>query len=178
VRLAGIEMVKGSRRRRHGARDDGAVATEFALLMAFMPLTVLAFGIVDYGEIMAQATNLAAVVRGAAEYARGQVVQGRPLPQPGDLDTLLGVPAAVFTPSPPSRSCTCAESTDTARWPNYKPITCPVAGVDNPCIGIPGGDLRVLSYVAVSGSQTYTPLVSGTWSFPGSVNARAVLRTQ
>ena len=45
--------------------------------MAFMPLMVLAFGIVDYGEIMAQATNLTAIIRGAAEYARGQVVQGK-----------------------------------------------------------------------------------------------------
>jgi hypothetical protein len=173
-----IDILKGLRRGRCDSRDAGAVAIEFAFLMAFLPLPILAFGIVDYGEFMAQATNLSAIVRGAAEYARGQVVQGRPLPQPGDLDTLLGVPAAVFTPWPPSRSCTCAESTDTASWPNYKPITCPVAGVDNPCIGIPGGDLRVLSYVAVSGSQTYTPLVSGTWSFPGSVNVRTVLRTQ
>jgi hypothetical protein len=173
-----IDILKGLRRSRRDSRDAGAVATEFALLMAFLPLPFLAFGIVDYGEVMAQATNLAAVVRGAAEYARGQVVQGRPLPQPSDLDTLLGVPAAVFTSSPPLRFCTCSESTDTASWPNYKPITCPVAGVGNPCIGIPGGDLRVLSYVAISGSQTYTPIVSGTWSFPGSVNARTVLRTQ
>ena len=164
-------------RRLNGPRDTGAVATEFALLMAFMPLPFLAFGIIDYGEFMGQWTNLAAIIRGAAEYARGQVVQGRPLPQPGDLDTLLGVPAAVFTPSPPSTFCTCAVSTDTTSWTNYKPITCPVAG-NNPCIGIPGGDLRVLSYVAVSGSQTYTPIISGTWSFPGSVQARTVLRTQ
>ena len=56
------------------------MAIEFALLMAFMPLPILAFGIVDYGEFMAQATNLSAVVRGAAEYARGQVVQGSPAP--------------------------------------------------------------------------------------------------
>ena len=172
-----ITILRRSLRRRDGGREAGAVAVEFAFLMAFLPLPILAFGIVDYGEIMGQTANLSAIVRGAAEYARGQVVQGRPLPQPGDLDTLLGVPAAVFTPSPPSTFCTCAESTDTTSWTNYKPITCPVAG-NNPCIGIPGGDLRVLSYVAVSGSQTYTPIISGTWSFPGSVQARTVLRTQ
>ena len=172
-----ITILRRSLRRRDGGREAGAVAVEFAFLMTFLPLPIMALGIVDYGEVMAQETNLAAVVRGAAEYARGQVVQGRPVPQPGDLDTLLGVPAAVFTPSPPSTFCTCAESTDTTSWANYKPITCPVAG-DNPCIGIPGGDLRVLSYVAVSGSQTYTPIISGTWSFPGSVQARTVLRTQ
>jgi Flp pilus assembly protein TadG len=155
-------------RRSLRARDAGAVAIEFALLMAFMPLPILAFGIVDYGEVMVQATNLTAIIRGAADYARGQVVQGSPLPQPGDLDTLLGVPAAVFTTS--SR-CTCADNT---------PVACPGAGDANPCAASPpaNGDTRVLKYVAVSGSQSYTPIISGTWSFPGSVNARTVLRTQ
>jgi hypothetical protein len=167
--LSVIERIlKGSPRTSRKRRDAGAVAIEFALLMAFMPLTVLAFGIVDYGEFMAQSTNLAAVVRGATEYVRGQVVQGSPLPQPGDLDTLLGVPAAVFTTS--SR-CTCADN---------KPVACPGTGDPNPCAAsLPAnGDLRVLKYVAVSGSRSFTPIISGTWSFPGSVNARTVFRTQ
>jgi Flp pilus assembly protein TadG len=132
--------------------------------MAFLPLPILAFGIVDYGEIMGQATNLSAIIRGAAEYARGQVVQGNPLPTAANLNTLLGVPAAVFT----TRSfCTCADNTS---------ATCPGAGDPNPCAA--NADMRVLKYVAVRGSQTYTPLVSGTWSFPGSVKAQTVLRTQ
>ena len=142
----------------------GAVAIEFALLMAFLPLMVLAFGIVDYGEVMAQATNLTAVIRGAAEYARGQVVQGNPLPTADNLNSLLGVPAAVFSTT---SFCTCADNTL---------VTCPGAGAANPCAG--RTDTRVLTYVAVSGSQTYTPLVSGTWPFPPSVNSRTVLRTQ
>jgi hypothetical protein len=160
-------ILKGSPRTRRERRDAAAVAIEFALLMAFMPLTVLAFGIVDYGEFMAQSTNLAAVVRGATEYVRGQVVQGSPLPQPSDLSNLLG-PAVVFTPS---SFCTCADNTS---------VACPGTGDPNPCAASPpaNGDLRVLKYVAVSGSQTYTPLISGTWSFPGSVNAWTVLRTQ
>src|SRR5271165_5026979 len=83
-------MPKGPPRRQRNARDAGAVATEFALLMAFLPLPILAFGIVDYGEIMAQATNLSAIIRGAAEYARGQVVQGNALPTAANLNTLLG----------------------------------------------------------------------------------------
>jgi hypothetical protein len=134
--------------------------------MAFLPLTILACGIVDYGELMAQETNLAAVVRGAAEYARGQVVahQGdvNALPTAANLSTVLGVPAAVFTTS---SFCTCADNI---------PVTCPGTGL---CVGT---DKRVLTYVVVSGSQTYTPIISGTWSssFPGSVNARTVLRTQ
>ncbi len=78
-------IVKRSLRSRDGGRDAGAVAIEFALLMAFLPLPVLAFGIFDYGEIMAQATNLAAIIRGAADYARGQVVQGNPLPTAANL---------------------------------------------------------------------------------------------
>jgi hypothetical protein len=150
------------------------VAIEFAFLMAFVPLVVMAFGIVDYGEVMGQAANLSAIIRGAAEYARGQVAQNKALPQPSDLDTLLGVPAAVFSTK---NFCTCADGSTPPPLP-----TCPtfLGGADNPCAASPpaNGDLRVLTYVAVSGSQTYTPLVSGTWSFPGSVNARTVLRTQ
>jgi hypothetical protein len=150
------------------ARDGGAIAIEFAVLMAFLPLPILAFGIVDYGEFMAQATNLSAIIRGGAEYARGQVVQGNAPPTVSNLSALLGVPAAVFAP-PPLSFCTCADNTS---------VTCPGPGANNPCAGAPGGDTRVLTYVAVSGSQTYTPIISGTWSFPGSVQARAVLRTQ
>jgi Flp pilus assembly protein TadG len=159
-----ISILRRSFQNQHLDRDAGAVATEFALLMAFLPLPVLAFGIVDYGEMMAQATNLSAVIRGAAEYARGQVVQGKALPTAADLQTLLGVPAAVFSTS---SFCTCADNTS---------VTCPEAGSANPCAQ--KADARVLTYVAVSGSQTYTPLISGTWSSPASVNARAVIRTQ
>ena len=144
------------------------MATEFALLMAFVPLTIMAFGIVDYGEFMGQWTNLAAIIRGAAEYARGQVVEANSLPTAASLNTLLGVPAEVFTPS---SFCTCADNTR---------VACPGTGDANPCAASPpaNGDIRVLKYVAVSGSQTYTPLVSTTWSLPQSVNARTVLRTQ
>src|SRR6516165_7941899 len=141
-------------------RHAGAVAIEFALLVALLPLPFLAFGIIDYGEMMAQATNLAAIVRGAAEYARGRVVKVQAVPTAADLGPLVGVPAAVFTP-PPSSFCTCADG--------FLLQSCPTVpnGPDNPCAT--KTDVRVLTYVAVSGSQTYTPLVPGTWSFPGSV---------
>src|SRR6516162_6470756 len=165
-----LGRVRRSMRRLHGPRDTGAVATEFALLMAFMPLPFLAFGIVDYGEVMAQATNLTAIVRGAAEYARGQVVQGKALPTAANLNTLLGVPAEVFTPS---GFCTCADGSTPPPLPTC-PASLPVAPY--PCAA--NADIRVLTYVAVSGSQTYTPIISGTWSFPGSVKAQTVLRTQ
>jgi Flp pilus assembly protein TadG len=156
------------RDRTKAAREAGAVATEFALLMAFLPLTVLAVGIVDYGEMMAQATNLAAIVRGAAEYARGQVLQGNELPTASQIGAVLNVPAAVFT-----TSSFCTDANNTL-------VACPGPAPANPCPASPpaNGDTRVLKYVAVSGSQSYTPLISGTWSFPGSVNARTVLRTQ
>jgi hypothetical protein len=171
-----IEMLKGSPRTRRERRDAGAVATEFALLMAFLPLPILAIGIVDYGEFMGQATNLAAIVRGAAEYARAQVVQGNAPPTATNLNTLLGVPTEVFTPAP-SSFCTCADGSTPPPLP-----TCPtfLGGASNPCAASPpvNGDLRVFKYVAVSGSQTYTPLVSWSWTFPGSVQKRAVFRTQ
>ena len=161
-----ITIGRRSLRGRDSGPDGGAIAIEFALLMAFLPLTIFVFGIVDYGEVMAQATDLTAIIRGAAEYARGQVVQGNPLPTAANLSTLLGVPAAVFSP-PPSSFCTCADNTS---------VTCPAAGAVNPCAG--RTDTRVLTYIAVGGSQTYTPIISGTWPFPPSVNARTVLRTQ
>jgi len=147
-------------RRLHGPRDTGAVATEFALLMAFMPLPFLAFGIIDYGEVMAQATNLTATVRGAAEYARGAVVEGgiSALPPGSAIASQLNTGATLTTAS----FCTCADGTSVScTW------TCSVSG-----------DTRVLQYVAVSGSQTFTPLISATWSFPATVNARTVLRTR
>jgi Flp pilus assembly protein TadG len=149
------------RDRTKAAREGGAVATEFALLMAFLPLTILACGIVDYGELMAQATNLSAMVRGAAEYARGQMVQVNQLPTASQIGALLNVPGAVFTTS---SFCTCV---------NNAPVTCDAKSCPSP-----NGDTRVLKYVAVSGSQTFTPLISATWSFPATVNARTVLRTQ
>jgi len=142
-------------RRLNGPRDTGAVATEFALLMAFMPLPFLAFGIIDYGEVMAQATNLTATVRGAAEYARGAVVEGgiSALPPGSAIASQLNTGATLTTAS----FCTCADGTSVScTW------TCSVSG-----------DTRVLQYVAVSGSVS-----GGTWSFPPSVNARTVLRTQ
>jgi hypothetical protein len=155
---------------------------EFALLMAFLPLTIFVCGILDYGLLMEQATNLAAVVRGAAEYARGQVAgqvaRGDVIAPPtaAQLSTLLGVRAEVFTPSP-SSFCTCADGSKPPPLP-----TCPLFSIGgapnpNPCAP-PNGDKRVLIYVAVTGSQTYTPIIPGIWSFPGSVNARTVLRTQ
>ena len=159
-----INIPKGSLRRVHGARDGGAVAIEFALLMAFFPLTVLAFGIVDYGEIMAQATNLTAIILGAGEYARGQVVNTNALPTASQIGSDLNVPASVFSTS---SFCTCADNSS---------VSCPGADGPNPCATKP--DKRVLTYLAVSGSQTYTPLVSTTWPFPPSVNARTVLRTK
>ena len=147
-------------RRLNGPRDTGAVATEFALLMAFMPLPFLAFGIIDYGEVMAQATNLTATVRGAAEYARGAVVEGgiSALPPGSAIASQLNTEATLTTAS----FCTCADGTSVSCTG-----TCSVSG-----------DTRVLQYVAVSGSQTFTPLISATWSFPATVNARTVLRTR
>jgi Flp pilus assembly protein TadG len=166
MKLHLIDILKESRRSHYDGRDAGAVAIEFAILMAFLPLPILAFGIVDYGVIMEKKTNLTAVIRGAAEYARGQVVQGKAPPATSDLQTLLGVPAVVST------TCTCADNTPLA--------TCPGAGDANPCAASPpaNGDTRVLKYVAVSGAQTYTPIVPGTWPFPPSVSATTVLRTQ
>jgi len=158
-----INFFRRSLRRRDGRHDAGAVAIEFALLMAFLPLPILAFGIVDYGAVMAQWTNLTAVVRGAAEYTRGQVVNTNVLPAASEIGAVLNVPAAVFNIS---SFCTCADNT---------PVTCPGAGQPSPCAP---PDTRVLKYVAVSGSQSYTPIISGTWPFPTSVSAKTVLRTQ
>jgi Flp pilus assembly pilin Flp len=164
MRLPLIDTSMGSRRRRHDGREAGAVAIEFALLMAFLPLPILAFGIVDYGAIMAQWTNLTAVVRGAAEYARSQVGQGNGLPTSSQIGALLNAPDVVFT----SRSfCTCVDNTL---------VTCPAAGEPNPCGA--NTDTRVLEYVSVIGSKTYTPWISGTWPFPEPLKTTTVLRTQ
>lgn len=156
-----ITIRRRSLRGRDSGPDGGAVAIEFALLMAFLPLTIFVFGIVDYGNFMEQATNLTAMIRGAAEYARGTVVGGggiSALPTGSAIASQLNTEATLTTAS----FCTCADGTSVSCTG-----TCSVSG-----------DTRVLQYVAVSGSQTYTPWVSGTWPFPPSVKARTVLRTQ
>src|SRR6516162_9351404 len=130
-----LGRLRRSMRRLNGPRDTGAVATEFALLMAFMPLPFLAFGIIDYGEVMAQATNLTATVRGAAEYARGAVVEGgiSALPPGSAIASQLNMGATLTTAS----FCTCADGTSVSCTGG----SCSVSG-----------DTRVLQYVAVSGS--------------------------
>jgi hypothetical protein len=155
-----INILRRSLRGLHDARDGGAVAIEFALLMAFLPLTVLIFGIVDYGKFMVQAANLSAIVRGAAEYARGAVVEGgiSALPPGSTIASQLNTGATLTT----ACFCTCADDISV----NCTTGRCYV-----------GGDTRILQYVEVSGSQAYTPF-SGTWSFPPSVNATTVLRTR
>ena len=153
--LACDTIRRRSLRGRDSGPDGGAVAIEFALLMVFLPLTIFVFGVVDYGNFMEQTTNLTAMIRGAAEYARGAVVGGgiSALPTGSAIASQLNTEATLATAS----FCTCADGTSVScTW------TCSVSG-----------DTRVLQYVAVSGSVS-----GGTWSFPPSVNARTVLRTQ
>jgi Flp pilus assembly pilin Flp len=121
-----INILRRSLRRLHGAQDGGAVATEFALLMALLPLTILACGIVDYGELMAQQTNLAAVVRGAAEYARVRFqIRSRTevllhhRPQPSSALCLVYGPRCSPLPLRASAPALTARS-----LPRYQPVHC------------------------------------------------------
>ena len=159
--LACDTIRRRSLRGRDNGPDGGAVAIEFALLMVFLPLTIFVFGIVDYGNFMEQATNLTVMIRGAAEYARGAVVGGgiSALPTGSAIASQLNTEATLATAS----FCTCADGTSVSCTTGM----CSVSG-----------DTRVLQYVAVTGLQTYTPIIPGTWTFPGSVKARTVLRTQ
>src|SRR5262249_40599347 len=152
------------RDRTKAAREAGAGAVEVSLFMAFLPLTIFACGIVDYGLLIVQKTKPGAgVPRAGPKVPSQDASPSAPpgvirRPPPADLSALLGVPAEMFTTS---AFCTCADNI---------PVACPAANGAKPCAD------RVLVYVAVSASQTYTPLVPGTWSFPESVNARMVLR--
>jgi Flp pilus assembly protein TadG len=156
-----MSLIAGSRRSWSG-RNEGASAVEFAITLPLLIVFVL--GVADYGILM---NNAAALV--GATRAGGEVAEVNPSVTAAQL-TALGIFPSGATPSVSAPSCSCFDNT---------PVSCPAPGGAgaNPCAT--ESDTRVLQYVTVSATQSFSPLFSWTsFTFPGSLNATAVVRTQ
>jgi Flp pilus assembly protein TadG len=143
-------------------RNRGAAAVEFAITAPLLIVFVL--GVADYGILM----NIAASLVGATR-AGGEVAKANPSVTAAQL-TALGIFPSGATPSVSASSCSCFDNTT---------VSCPSPGGAgaNPCAA--KADTRVLRYVTVSATQSFSPVLSWTsFTFPASLNATAVVRTQ
>ena len=151
------KLIEGLRRCWSG-RNGGAAAVEAAITAPL--LIVLVLGVADYGILMNTAASLVGATR-----AGGEVAKVNPSVTAAQL-TALGVFPSGATPSVSAPFCTCFDNTT---------VTCPAlgGGAANPCTA--KSDTRVLRYVTVSATQSFSPLLSWTsFTFPGSLNATTV----
>jgi len=157
-----IENLIVGLRRCWSGPNEGAAAVEFAITMPLLIVFVL--GVADYGILMNNAASLVGATR-----AGGEIAKVNPSVTAAQL-TALGIFPSAATPSVSATFCTCFDNTT---------VTCPApdgAGA-NPCAA--KSDTRVLRYVTVSATQSFSPLLSWTsFTFPGSLNATTVVRTQ
>jgi Flp pilus assembly protein TadG len=164
----------GSLLRRSSDWNRGSLAIEFA---AAAPVVImLALGVADYSILMNTSASLRGATRAGAEYARANWNN----PSVSDPTTgtekqvcgFLGLSLAGGSCSPvtpgTSASCTCIDNTS---------VACPTATGSNPCAA--NSDPRVLVYVTVTATQSFTPLFS--WSsfvFPSTLTESTLARTQ
>lgn len=154
-------LIAGLRRSWSG-RNEGASAVEFAITLPLLIVFVL--GVADYGILM---INAAALV--GASRAGGEVAKVNPSVTAAQLSA-LGIFPSGATPSVSASPCSCFDNTT---------VSCPTPGAAgaNPCAA--KSDTRVLQYLTVSATQSFSPAVSWTnFTFPGALNATTVVRTQ
>jgi Flp pilus assembly protein TadG len=161
--------------RRGNLGDLGTAAVEFAITVPL--LVVLAIGAADYGAMVAQSSTLAAYARAAAEYARGQLVSGSAVSTGATIKSRLSIPAAVTILFDPTSTtyvyCTCADTPGTH-------FSCPALDDLNPCLTGHGSDVRVLQYVSMPVTQSFSPIISYTPlpGFPSTLSNTMVVRVQ
>jgi len=160
--------------RRHGARDTGAAAVEFAIVAPI--LIVLALGVADYGLLVNNSATLLGATRAGAEYAKANW-NNPAVTNAATVTTQvacgfagLTLSAGSCSPITPSVSttCSCADGSS---------VACPTASGSNPCAA--KSDPRVLVYVSLTATQTFTPLFAVTgFAYPNPLTATTVVRTQ
>jgi Flp pilus assembly protein TadG len=147
---------------------DGTAAVELAITAPVLVLLLL--GIADYGMLMGTSASLEGAARAGAEVAK--VNPSVTAPQLTALN--LFPTGAMPTVAPPA--CTCVDNTG---------VACPTATapanlcttVTNPYTNLT--DTRVLQYVKVTASQTFSPPVPyGTFTSSKSLNPQTTTRTQ
>ena len=135
---------------------------EFAITAPLV--VVLLLGVADYSILLNAAASLIGATRSG-----GEIAKVNPSVTAAQLTT-LGIFPSGATPSVSAPLCTCFDNTI---------VTCPAAGgaAANPCAA--KSDTRVLRYLTVSANQSFSRLFSWTsFTFPGSLSATAVVRTQ
>jgi len=156
-------------------RQQGSLSVEVAV--AAPVLITLVLGAVDFGFLMNTAASLRGATRAGAEYAKANWNN----PSVTDATTsteqhvcgFLGLTLSSGSCSPVTPtvtdSCVCAYDNTS--------VTCPAAGDANPCSA--KADTRLLVSVAVTASQSFSPIVSWTkFAFPSTVSATTTMRTQ
>jgi hypothetical protein len=163
---------------------EGAAAVELAITVSLLALLVL--GVADYGALMGSSASLEGATRAGAEYAKVDSTDttGIETQLCGHLGlTLSSGSCSPVTPSA-SRICTCVDGT----WPGGPPPPAcppPLTGV-NPCAAVHNPyltgnpiDTRVLKYVQVGATQTYSLLLPYASFAPvSSLTAQTTTRTQ
>jgi Flp pilus assembly protein TadG len=157
--------------------NSGAAAVELSFMMPV--LVLLALGAADYGALMGSASSLESATRSVAEYARNSPYCA--VPGLTDSNCISGInnlvatlktnntaiASATFTPSAtlatPGNYCTCTDGSSVS----CSSASCALA------------DPRVVQYIQIVATQTYTPLVSYTGffsSFPAT--GQTIIRIQ
>ena len=144
--------------------DGGNVAVELAYLLPWLALLLV--GSFDYGSMANQQAVLEGATRAGAEYARV-----KPTDTAGIKSQVTGY--ASFSPAPTATVATFCTCSDNAT------VTCPTEGAADPCPATKGQtDPRVFVFVAVQATQTFSAILSWTWTFPSSLSAGTVVRIQ
>ena len=169
-----VQEVIQSLRRRSYDWTRGNVAIEFAIAAPVLIMIIL--GVADYGTLMNTSASLRGATRAGAEYARANWNN----PSVSDPTTgaeqqvcgFLGLSFASGSCSPVtpgvSTSCTCVDNTS---------VTCPTSTGSNPCSA--NSDPRVLVYVTVTATQSFSPIFSwSSFAFPSTLTENTLVRTQ
>jgi hypothetical protein len=163
ARLRGLLGGRGLLRGWRSAPSAGGAAVEFSLTV---PLVVIvALGGADYGTMAVQQAALEGATRAGAEWARANcTIPPSPLASACTSGTQSQVTSftsfsPTFTPNV-SAVCTCADGSSVG----CSGGTCSVC-TTSPCPPNPL-DTRVLHYVSIAATQTFTPLFTVN-NFPG-----------
>lgn len=141
---------------RHDAAGNAAIELAIALPVFVMLVLITA----DYAFLANDTLHLKAATRFAAQFARKY---------PDASASTLAAHSGFRSGTTPSVTllCTCPDNTS---------VTCPAPGDESPCRG---SDTRVITYVRVNATQSFTPLFSHAgFAFPSSLSASMTLRAQ
>jgi Flp pilus assembly protein TadG len=155
-----LEQLLRLLRRWQHATSSGTATIELAITAPL--LITLLLGVADYGILMNSADLLVGATRAGAEVVKAnQNVTAAQL-------TALNIFPSGATPTISAPFCTCVDNTS---------VTCPGAGAANPCAA--KADTRVLKYLGVSATQSFTPLFAwASFAFPSSLGANTFVRLQ